>query len=72
MRVLLKWLADHVEIRETAAELADMLTMSGLEVEGVPDLAATTEVADASVVVDAGTDADEWVKWNRERDKQLK
>jgi phenylalanyl-tRNA synthetase beta chain len=35
MKVSLNWLKDFVEIEHTPAELADMLTMAGLEVEGL-------------------------------------
>jgi phenylalanyl-tRNA synthetase beta chain len=35
MKVSLNWLKDFVEIEYTPAELADMLTMAGLEVEGI-------------------------------------
>jgi phenylalanyl-tRNA synthetase beta chain len=35
MKVSLNWLKDFVEIDNTPAELADMLTMAGLEVEGL-------------------------------------
>lgn len=38
MKISLNWLADYVELPATADELAKMLTMAGLEVEGVERL----------------------------------
>lgn len=35
MKINVQWLKDYVEIRETVEELAEALTMAGLEVEGV-------------------------------------
>ena len=35
MKVSLKWLADYVDIKLTAAKLADKITMAGLEVGGI-------------------------------------
>ncbi|UCG38019.1 MAG: phenylalanine--tRNA ligase subunit beta [bacterium] len=35
MKINLDWLSDYVEIRESPEELAEALTMAGLEVEGV-------------------------------------
>jgi len=35
MKVSLDWLKDFVEIEQTPAEVAEMLTMAGLEVEGL-------------------------------------
>jgi len=41
MRVSLNWLKEFVEIDQTPAELAEMLTMAGLEVEGLEHKAHT-------------------------------
>ncbi len=43
MLISLNWLKDFVEIREAPADLAERLTMAGLEVEGVSDLSAGFE-----------------------------
>jgi phenylalanyl-tRNA synthetase beta chain len=38
MKISLNWLADYVELPASADELAKMLTMAGLEVEGIERL----------------------------------
>ncbi|MFC1533906.1 hypothetical protein ACFL7M_11140 [Thermodesulfobacteriota bacterium] len=38
MRVSLNWLKDYVDIDMTPDDLAHLLTMSGLEVEGIEHL----------------------------------
>ncbi len=43
MLISLNWLKDFVEIHEAPAELAERLTMAGLEVEGISDLAEGLE-----------------------------
>ena len=35
MKISLNWLKDYIEIKETPEELAHILTMTGLEVEGI-------------------------------------
>jgi phenylalanyl-tRNA synthetase beta chain len=41
MKVTLKWLRDYVDIKLTPEELAERLTMSGLEVKGVQTIGGT-------------------------------
>jgi phenylalanyl-tRNA synthetase beta chain len=41
MRVSLKWLRDYVDIKLTPKELAERLTMSGLEVKGIQTIGGT-------------------------------
>ncbi|MDF1536393.1 MAG: phenylalanine--tRNA ligase subunit beta [bacterium] len=42
MKINIDWLSDYFEIRETPQELADALTMAGLEVEGVEEVSGQT------------------------------
>ena len=42
MKINLDWLKDYVEIKETPQELADALTMAGLEVEGIEEVSGQT------------------------------
>jgi phenylalanyl-tRNA synthetase beta chain len=35
MKISLNWLKDYIEIKESPEEIAHMLTMTGLEVEGI-------------------------------------
>jgi phenylalanyl-tRNA synthetase beta chain len=41
MKVSLKWLRDYVDIKLTAGELAEKLTMAGLEVKGIQAIGGT-------------------------------
>ena len=41
MKVSLKWLKDYVDIRLTSQELAERLTMAGLEVKGIQTIGST-------------------------------
>ncbi|MEJ2067662.1 MAG: hypothetical protein P8Y09_06900 [Deltaproteobacteria bacterium] len=38
MRVSYNWLQEYVDCELAPAELADLLTMAGLEVEGIEDI----------------------------------
>ena len=40
MKISLNWLKDYIEIKESPEELAHMLTMCGLEVEGIEKIEA--------------------------------
>jgi phenylalanyl-tRNA synthetase beta chain len=42
MKINIDWLTDYVEISETPQELADALTMAGLEVEGIEEVSGQT------------------------------
>jgi phenylalanyl-tRNA synthetase beta chain len=42
MKINIEWLSDYVEIKETPQELADALTMAGLEVEGIEEVLGHT------------------------------
>lgn len=42
MKINLDWLTDYVDIEEDAQALADALTMAGLEVEGIEEVAGET------------------------------
>ena len=52
MKVSLNWLKDFVEIEHPPAELADMLTMAGLEVEGVEHRGHNLETITVSRILD--------------------
>ena len=41
MKVSLNWLKRYVDIKVSAQELCDKMTMSGFEVEGMEDLSQT-------------------------------
>ncbi len=43
MKISLNWLADYVELPKSVAELAERLTMAGLEVEGIERLGENLE-----------------------------
>ena len=43
MRVTLNWLKDYVDIDMTVQHLADLLTMTGLEVEGIEPIGQSLE-----------------------------
>ena len=42
MKINIDWLSDYVEIKESPQELADALTMAGLEVEGIEEVQGHT------------------------------
>ncbi|HSO18574.1 MAG TPA: phenylalanine--tRNA ligase subunit beta, partial [Desulfosarcina sp.] len=52
MKVSLSWLKEYVPIRLTVAELADALTMAGLEVEAVEDRFAYLQTVIVGKVID--------------------
>ena len=50
MRISIDWLKQFVSIKENPADLADMLTMLGLEAEPVHDFSALSGVVIGKVV----------------------
>jgi phenylalanyl-tRNA synthetase beta chain len=53
MKFTLPWLKDHLETTKTAAEIADAMTMAGLEVEHVSDPAAKLAAFTVAKIVSA-------------------
>ena len=53
MKFTLSWLKDHLKTDKTAAEIADVMTMAGLEVEAVHDPAASLTAFSVAYVKDA-------------------
>ncbi|OGN95750.1 MAG: phenylalanine--tRNA ligase subunit beta [Chloroflexi bacterium RBG_13_51_36] len=54
MKVSLKWLKDYVDIRLTVGELAERLTMAGLEVRGIEPVGGTWDSVIIGEVVGLG------------------
>ena len=52
MRVSLNWLKEFVEIEQTPAEVAELLTMAGLEVEGLEQKAQNLDNVKVSKILD--------------------
>jgi len=52
MRVSLNWLKEFVEIEQTPAEVAELLTMAGLEVEGLDQKAQNLDNVKVSKILD--------------------
>jgi len=52
MRVSLNWLKEFVEIEQTPAEVAELLTMDGLEVEGLEQKAQNLDNVKVSKILD--------------------
>ncbi|MBW2006358.1 MAG: phenylalanine--tRNA ligase subunit beta, partial [Deltaproteobacteria bacterium] len=52
MRVSLNWLKEFVEIEQTPGELAELLTMAGLEVEGLEQKAQNLDNVKVSRILD--------------------
>jgi len=52
MRVSLNWLKEFVEIEQTPGELAELLTMAGLEVEGLEQKAQNLDNVKVSKILD--------------------
>jgi len=53
MKIALNWLKRYIDIYETTSELSDILTFSGIEVEGITELKAMPETVITAKIVSA-------------------
>ncbi len=53
MKIALNWLKRYIDIHESTAELSDILTFSGIEVEGITELKAMPDTVITAKIVSA-------------------